>query len=179
MPASGETAEGWPIYERPAGYLFSLVVEAKPGPSRRPAGAGAFSHDPDDPTVRPDLEVIVSRPLGDGSSAVCDNTLPEIGGVPASASFDLSQPISDAINDLACRFVNGSGVPVGRGPNEACTLFDTGEYRFVEKGTTVQFCGRVTQPFGFPIGDTVVTVRVRDLSDRPGPPASLVVRVSP
>lgn len=176
---SGTTAQGWPIYERPFGHSFSLVIEAKPGPSRRPVGLNAFRSSPFDPATRPDLEIIVSRPLGNGSLDVCDDMLPLLGGVPASPSFDLTQPISNAINDLACRFVNGGGEPGGRRAADACTVFGDGEYRFVEPTSTVQFCALISEPFGFPLGDTVVSVRVRDSTGAPGPPASFVVRVLP
>jgi hypothetical protein len=176
---SGTTREGWPIYERPFGFSFSLVVEAKPGPSRRPVGFNAFRSDLLDPSVRPDLEIIVSRPLGNGSLDVCDDMLPMIGGVPASQSFAETQMISNAINDLACRFVNGSGLPGGRREVEACTVFGNGEFGFVDSSSTVQFCALIAEPFGFPVGDTVVTVRVRDSSGQPGPPASFVVRILP
>jgi hypothetical protein len=179
VPSSGTTPEGWPIYERPFGFSFSLVVEAKPGPSRRPVGLNAFRSDLADPSVRPDLEIIVSRALGNGSLDVCDDMLPFIGGIPASTSFDLTQGISNAINDLACRFVNGSGTPGGRREAEACTVFGSGEFSFVVDATTVQFCGLIAEPFAFPLGDTVVSTRVRDASGQPGPPASFVVRIVP
>ena len=176
---SGTTAQGWPIYERPFGFSFSLVVEAKPGSTRRPVGLNAFRSDLFDPSVRPDLEIIVSRPLGNGSLAVCDDMLPEIGGIPASATFDPTQNISNAINDLACRFVNGSGLPGGRRANEACTVFGDGEFAFVDATSTVQFCALIAEPFGFPMGDTVVSVRVRDSSGTPGAAKSFVVRITP
>jgi hypothetical protein len=174
------TSEGWPIYERPFGYLFSIVVEARPGPSLRPVGSNAFRHDPFDPSLRPDLEIIVSRQLGDGSLAVCDDMLPFIGGVPAATSFQTSQPISNAINDFACRFVNGDGVPGGRGSSGlACTQFEDGEYHFVVGISRMQFCAVIAEPFGFPVGDTVVTARVRDITGVPRAPASMVIRVLP
>jgi hypothetical protein len=175
----GTTSQGWPIYRRSLGYLFNVVVEAKPGPSRRPVGLSAFNYDAGDPSVRPDLEIIVSRPLGNGSAAVCDNELPLIGGVPASSSFDFTPMISGAISDFGCRFVNGSGAPGGRSSGEACTASPDGEFRPVNAMTTVQFCAGIAEPFGFAIGDTVVTVRVRDASGIPGPPASMVVRIGP
>jgi hypothetical protein len=179
VPPSGTTTQGWPIYVRPFGFSFSLVVEGKPGPSRRPVGLNAFRSDLEDATVRPDLEIIVSRPLGNGSLEVCDDMLPLIGGIPASQGFQETQGVSNAINDLACRFVNGSGVPGGRRANEACTVFGDGEFGFVVEASTVQFCALIAEPFSFPVGDTVVSARVRDSSGQPGPAASFVVRITP
>jgi hypothetical protein len=175
----GTTIQGWPVYQRPFGHLFTVVVEAKPGPSRRSVGLNTFNFSASDPTVRPDFEIIVSRPLGNGSAMVCDDMLPQIGGVPAATSFEVTQPISNAINDFACRFINGAGLPRGRGAGEACTLFGDGEYRFVNEASTVQFCAGIAEPFGFALGDTIVTVRVRDIAGNPGAPASFVVRVQP
>ncbi|OFV86555.1 MAG: hypothetical protein A3J75_04945 [Acidobacteria bacterium RBG_16_68_9] len=167
------------IYERPFGSNFTVVVEGKPGPSRRPVGRSAFNYDPFDPSVRPDLQIIVSNPLGHNPTRrVCDNTPGQIGGVPASMSFGETQLISDAINDFACRFVNGSNEPVGRAAGEACTrLSDDGEQRFAGEGSTVQFCATIPVDFAFPPGETVVTVRLRDASGATGPPASVIVRV--
>ena len=175
----GTTDQGWPIFERPLGYLFTVVVEAKPGPSRRPVGLNAFRYDAFDANVRPDLEIIVSRPLGNGSTIVCDDMLPEIGGVPAAPSFDVTQSISNAINDFACRFVDGSGKPGGRGALDACVVNAEGLFRFVEDTSTAQFCAGIAEPFDFPLGDTTVSVRVRDITGSPGPPQSFVIRVHP
>src|SRR4029077_17849355 len=84
----GTTDEGWPIYQRPIGFAFNVVVEARPGPSRRPVGLKAVRYSPEDAAVRTDLENILPRALGDGSAAVCDDMLPDLGGIPASLSFD-------------------------------------------------------------------------------------------
>jgi hypothetical protein len=175
----GMTPEGWPIYERSFGFLFTLVVEAKPGPNRRQVGLNSFRYNPFDAAVRPDLEIIVSRPLGDGSLLVCDDMLPFIGGVPAAPTFETTQPISDAINDFACRFIDGLGEPGGRSAGNACTVYEDGEFRFVEPTSTAQFCAPIIEPFGFALGDTVVTARVRDVNGAPGPPASMVIRIVP
>jgi hypothetical protein len=43
----------------------------------------------------------------------------------------------------------------------------------------VSFCALIAEPFGFPLGDTLVSVRVHDTAGQPGPPASFVVRVTP
>jgi hypothetical protein len=169
---------GVPVFVRPFGHGFTIVIEGKPGPSGRPVGRNAFNSSSFDPTLRPDLQIIVSRPLGDGSLAVCDDTLPFIGGVPASQSFALTQAISDAINDFACRFVDGSGNPGGRSPPDACTRQPDGEFRFANSSSTVQFCGTIAQPFAFPTGDTTVTVQLRDSRGDLSSPASLIIRVS-
>ena len=173
-----EFRDGVPIFERPVGFLFTIVIEGKPGPSRRPVGLNAFNWDPSDPVVRPDLEVIVENPLGENPTPdVCDDMLPFIGGVPASDSFAETQPISDAINDFACRFVDGSGNPGGRGGSDACTLFDDGLFRFGGTASTAQFCAPIAEPFGFPVGETTIRVRLRDNSGQPGPPAAFILRV--
>lgn len=181
---NGTTPEGIPIFERPFGYGFTVVVEGKRGPNNRPIGTSAFDSNPFDPSQRPDLQIIVSRPLGDGSSQVCDDEPPTIGGIPAASSFDETQPISNAINDFACRFVDGSGQPIGRGKGEdACTQGDDGNYGFVyvvpppQVSTSVQFCAPIAPPFAFQIGDTLITARLRDSNGAVGPPASIVVRV--
>jgi hypothetical protein len=179
----GMTTQGWPIYERSLGYLFNIVVEARPGPSRLRVGLNTFRSNLSDPNVRPDFEIIVARPLGDGSAVVCDDTPPQIGGVPAATSFGTTQPIANAINDFGCRFVNGSGDPGGRGPDEACTMFEDGQSHFVITGgsnaSTAQFCAGIAEPFKFPDGDTTVMVRARDVSGAPGAPMSFVVRIRP
>lgn len=175
---SGYTPEGIPIYTRPFGYGFKLVAEGKPGPSRRAVGTRSYRWDASDPSVRPDIEIIVSRALGNGSLAVCDNVPPFTGGVPPASGFDLTQAVSDAINDLACRFIDGTGNPSGRSPAEACTRFPDGEYRAVDTESTVQFCAPVLEYFSFPLGDTLVTVRLRDIAGDSSTPRQLIVRVA-
>ena len=168
-----------PVYQWPFGFAFRVVVEGKRGPSNLAVGQNAFRYDPSDPTVRPDLEIIVSQPLGNGSSTVCDDGsdgMP-IGGVPASAGFDLLQPISDAINDLGCRFINGSNNPVGRGPGDQCTIGLDGLPTFGNGSSSVQFCADIIPELAFPVGDTLVTARLHDSSGTPGDPASMIVRI--
>src|SRR5206468_2064436 len=81
-------------------------VEAKLGDSGLEPGRSVFAYDANDPHKRPDLEIESSRDMGDGSRAVCDRRKPKIGGIPGihPPSFAEIQRVSDAINDLACRF---------------------------------------------------------------------------
>jgi hypothetical protein len=158
---------------------FSLVVEGKPGTSGLAVGASAYQ--PGSGSF-PDLQVEVSRPLGNGSAAVCDSSGAMAGGVPAvdPPSFNTAQSIVDAVNDLACRFVDGSGKPgPRRNPDDSCVMFISGESGFVGQNSTIQFCGFVNGFMEFPPGDTLVTVRLRDEGGNPGPIAQLVVRVGP
>lgn len=176
---SGVTFDQVPIFVRPLGYLFNVVIEGKPGPSLRRVADLSFNWSSSDPSVRPGLEMIVDRALGNGSPAVCDNMLPVIGGIPASPGFLDTQMVANSVNDLGCRFVDGTGFPRGRSQANACTFFPNGEFHFVEAISTIQFCGAIAEPFGFPPGDTRVDVRLRDIAGGAGPVASFIVRVVP
>ena len=124
----------------------------------------------------PDLQTLLSRALGNGSLAVCDQgPAPPIGGVPATVPrvFADTQAVANAINDMSCRFdVRAASV-------QACTRDAFGTYAFTNPESTVQFC---TSPgvgieLAFPLGDTIVTARVRDVLGQPGHPSSIAVRV--
>ena len=182
LDPAGTTPEGVAIYERAFGSGFSLVIEAKPGGTGADIDASTLNSNPVDPRVLPGLLIEVSRTLGDGSGAVCDDTPPTTGGVPAvnPPDFSPTQSVANAVNDLACRFKDGSGFYSGRIKlSEACTTFEDGGFRFVMSGTTVQFCGQMNEPVAFQPGDTVVTARVRDLAGNISFPSQIVVRVSP
>jgi len=185
MP-SGMTAEGLPIYTRSTGAGFVLVVEGKPGPSGKAVGSSSFQ---DDLSSFPDLQIEVSRTLGNGSAAVCDisHPLPTPGEVPAGGvpaidppTFEVTPTTIDTINDLACRFRDGQGLPMGlNDPSDACLLFPSGDFGFARPDTTMQFCSTVTSVVEFPAGNTVVTVRLRDIDGNTGPSAQMVVRIAP
>lgn len=170
---------GVPIYERPFGSGFSLVVEAGRVPPNPNVGSFAF-----DQFGRPDLQIQVNRPLGNGSALVCDDGKFqfEIGGVPAinPPNFADGQNISDRLNDFGCRFLNGAGQPVARACTDkfACIRFDNGGFGCVSPNAQRQFCGQISQNLEFPVGDTLVTARVRDVEGNLGPPAQLIVRVA-
>jgi len=165
-----------PIYQPFFGYGFSLIVEAKPGESRAPVGSSTF-----DDFDSPDLQVQVTRSLGDGSDLVCDDTPPLLGGVPAINPPVLTDDpsIADRLNDLSCRFIDGTGRKIGRACGEvsACVLGIDGQFRCVAEDTILQYCGFIGQILAFPQGDTTVTVRVRDVRGNLGPPRQLIVRV--
>lgn len=104
--------------------------------------------------------------------------LPDIGGVPATnpPDFSFTQPISNAINDFACRFLNGTGAYLGRQRDEACTMLANGNFQFISAGATVQYCGTIGAPFKFPSGDTLVTARIRDNGGNLSAPAQIIIR---
>lgn len=179
LAPSGVDGAGRPIYIRPFGSGFSLVVEARAGGSGRPPGRAAFVNTGD----LPDLQLILSRPLGDGSPAVCDGGAPQPGGVPGVVPFAFADApeVRAAINDLGCRVDDGRGNPAGRLSAEACTMDRGGEFAFVQPNSAIQFCLPIAAAWSFPAGDTIVAARVRDTGGMLGPEREIVVRslVSP
>ena len=174
----GPEDHGYLTYVRPSSG-FMIFVEAKPGISRRRVGSTTFNSHPNDPTVLPDFQIVSSRPLGNGSTSICDDgPAPSLGGVPAvnPAVFGGSQSVSNAINDLSCRFDwrAASTLACTRDPFQQ-------DGTFVVPGSTAQFCTvtGVGVELSFPLGDTILTARVRDELGFPGPPHSIVVRVLP
>lgn len=176
MDPIGTTVDGTPIFQRPSGAGFNIVVEGKPGASGTAVGTVTYREN-----GPPDLQVLVSRPLGNGSLEVCDRAPPQAGGVPAidPPVFDDSPAVIDALNDLGCRFRDGAGQPRGRGRNDACILEPDGGFDFGNRDSTVQFCGFIDVATRFPSGDVRITVRLRDELGRTGPPAQMLVRVQP
>ncbi len=157
--------KGIPVYRSEVGSGFMIVVEVKPGEGGLEPGRAVFKYVEDDPHMRPDLEIETSRDMGNGSREVCDRKRPNIGGVPGinPPNFAETQPISDTINDFACRFetfIESDG---------ACTVNKNGDYAFVSKETTTQFCMIVARAYIFPVGRTLLSVRVRDSDGNPGP----------
>lgn len=170
--ADGSTVEpqsvdskGIPVYRSEVGSGFMLVVETKPGKSGFEPGRRVFAYVPEDPKVRPDLEIETSRDMGNGSLEVCDRTRPNIGGIPGinPPNFAETSKISNAINDFSCRFetfIESDG---------SCTLNKNGDYSFISKDTTTQFCMLVARAYIFPVGRTLLSVRLRDSEGNPGP----------
>lgn len=120
--------------------------------------------------------MVTSRALGDGSTAVCDDgTVGVPGGVPGvdPPVFGGSQVAADAINDLGCRYGARSF------DSDACTRDFSAISGFVDPTTTVQFCPNIGigSELAFASGDTLLTVRVRNIVGQLGPAARIVIRV--
>src|SRR5262249_16812932 len=122
-------------------------------------------------------------PLGNGSDAVCDDTGTTAGGVPATnpASFEPTQANINAVNDFACRFVDGMGLHLGIDQSDdACVKHEPSEeYGFADPTSTMEFCALIGRVLHFPAGDTVITARLRDRGGNVGPQAQIIIRVQP
>ena len=166
------TENGIPTYVSSAGSGFIIVVEAKIGSGGGEVGRRVFAYVADDPKVRPDLEIVASRDLGNGSPKVCDKMKPDIGGIPAvnPARFDETQKISDAINDFSCRFETFNE------STSSCTSTKSGDFSFVKPDTVEQYCMMVAHAWSFPEGDTILTARIRDANGNPGPQKQIRIR---
>jgi len=174
------TPDGVPIYACRSllGFGFRIVVEGRPGSSGAPVGAVTFNSDPRDPSARPDIQIQANRDLGNGSTLVCDTggpaPTPSPGGVPKidPPSFAFVQEISDRLNDFGCRF------EAFRESDFSCTLAVNGAASFVSPQSTMQFCALVSKDIlTFPPGDTLLTVRLRDVQGNVGNEAKILVRV--
>jgi hypothetical protein len=176
-PSAG-TSNGIPVFLRSVPSGFFLVIEAKPGPNGADVGQVTFDWSSSDPNRLPHLLIVSSRALGNGSTAVCDDSPPTfIGGVPAvdPPSFGGTQFVANAINDFACRFTARSS------SGDACTRNPSGDFGFVMPAfKVVQFCPTVGigLELAFPLGDTMLTAIVRDQDGQPGAPRSIIVRVT-
>ncbi|MFN8640708.1 MAG: hypothetical protein U0802_03250 [Candidatus Binatia bacterium] len=171
---SGVDTSGRPIYVRAQGQGMTLFVEARGGSARLDPSAYDASGAP------PGVEILAARPLGDGSPAVCDYDPPLIGGVPGvdPPVFDDSQTVRDAVADLGCRFNDGTGVPLGRPAGLACTRNAGAEYEFVASASEQQFCLPIAKAWSFPVGDTIVAARVRDLRGQVSAVREIVIHVA-
>lgn len=177
---SGVDDQGRPIYTWPVGQGFTLIVEARPGSTRAAVGFQAASPNEE---MLPDLQMIVSRPLGDGNATVCDADLPTPGGVPAVVplEFGPAPEVVHAINDLGCRSEDGYGLPMGRRSSNPCTRIPpANDAAFVRSrgATQAQFCVPIARAWAFPEGDTVVAVRVRDIQGTTGAVREMVIRIA-
>lgn len=181
----GFDAEWRPIYNQEFGGDLKLVVEARAGQNRLRVGDSAVPYTDAGEPEDPDLQVILSNPLGAGDPTICDvdPIPPMLGGVPATLPlvFDDSPASLDHIHDMGCRFDNGRGSPLGqRVSTEACTTINTIDYSFVDQGSAIQFCTVVVgNTSKFPDGDTMVAARAKDGQGNFGAPREIVVRIGP
>lgn len=168
-----------PIFNQPmAGGGGSLVIEARAGRSGRNPGLSTVPNG-DQP---PDVQVILSRALGDGDPTVCDIAEPHFGGVPATTplAFEpMTQVTRDHIHDMGCRFNDGTGQFAGRTAGEACTRTSDGDFDFVDRGSNLQYCAQTAAAWAFALGDTVVAARAKDGDGNYGEPREIVVRIGP
>jgi hypothetical protein len=176
IAAVNEGTDEVPIYERPLGSGFNLVVEAGIGPAGKTVGDSTLND-----VGTPDLQIQATNQLGNGDPRVCDAVPPNAGGIPAidPPRFDESPFVTTTLNDFGCRFLDGRGMTRARGCSEesGCVTFSNGESGCVSRQTQRQFCATVDSSMAFPLGDTLVTVRVRDRDGNLGDPAQLIVRV--
>jgi len=180
MTVSGRSEDGTAIYSSPSGSQFQIVVEGEPGPSGLDLGNCTYQLVCGSPATineLPDLQIEASKPLGNGSSAVCDRprAVPTPGGVQGvpPGTFDPT-----VVNDFACRFLNGSDQPIGRvnASAEGCVKDLYGTLGFADSASKIQFCGQIT-PYELFTGDTLLTVRLRDIAGNVGVPTQIIVRV--
>jgi hypothetical protein len=179
LSASTYDQDGRALYRTsPSGFF--VIIESRPGRSGAAVGRSAYTFNPIDPRVLPDLQVLVSRPLGHGSAAVCDVFSPNQGGVPATPSLAYAndQAMANVTNAFGCRVDDGTGQPQGVSAGDACTYFpDTVTYHFVDASSTVQFCAQIASTWSFPRGLTVIAARTRDTEGFVGPPRGIVIQV--
>jgi hypothetical protein len=190
------SAGGPQVFSRAMGLGFSIVVEGAPGPSRAEVGLCTFGvYNPisdyctpsctSDCTSFPDLQIEASNPLGNGSLAVCDRSGSSAGGVPGvpSVTFDptTNPNIINIVNDLACRFVDGTGAQRGRMTYPCVKHLPSEEYGFADPRSTIEFCSAsITSAEEFPPAtDTTLTVRLRDVNGNVGAPAQIIIHIGP
>jgi hypothetical protein len=115
--------------------------------------------------------------LGNGDPAInCDNG--NFDGIPSVEPPDFGpdmpgKDISSALVDFSCRFTSFD-------PGNPCTLNSSGNPGLGNSsgGPSVQFCSsRLGFGQAFPVGDTVLTLHLRDANLNLGPPAQVIVRV--
>jgi hypothetical protein len=165
--------EGRPIFVRPFGQGMTILVEARPGGTRRLVGRTTYNEG----GSLPDLQVIVSNPLGDGAADVCEGDGVR-GGVPGNAELDFDAAnVAAAINDLGCRAFGREGLQGQSFFTKPAGARDV--WHQVDVDSQVQFGIPIAKAWAFPVGDTIVAVRVRDQSGNLSAVEQMVVRVSP
>lgn len=184
LTPTGQTDDGLPLYDFPNDFGFIIVAEGRPGTSGKALAACGLMNSVTGQcgNGRAAVQILFDHQLGNGSPKVCDVTPPDdIGGVPAvpSLTFDQSQMVIDAINDIACRFDSHPSTDV------ACTLNALGNYSFVHytvvgdpTNTTLQYCTPVVgSEISFQSGITRMKLQIQDTDGNVGNQAEIAVRV--
>ncbi len=161
--------QGRRVFEHTSGRPL-FVVEAKAGLSFLPPGVGGTRRG--DEIVgfsgSPDLKVLYSRNLGNGSQFIeCNTTIN--GGIPAAPGLDPQETL-DALEDAACRFEWFT-------ENDPCTRDRFGGLSPIASDTKTQYCFAVPLASQFHPGDTVVSIQLMDVVGNLGPTEEVVVRV--
>lgn len=152
---------------------FRIAVEAVIGASGQPPGT-QLQEPPAFSNGRPDLQIEASNPLGNGDSVTINCTFGNLDGIAAvePPNFGPGDSVTNALHDFSCRFQLASiSFPCLLGSDGMATLGNPGA------GPVVEFCDDVSVGDTFPVGDTVLTVRLRDKALNLGPPEQIVVRV--
>ncbi|MFI5396341.1 MAG: dockerin type I domain-containing protein [Candidatus Binatia bacterium] len=161
--------DGVPVFFSSAGSGLYLVIEGRKGASGVAPGLVTFLSDPHNPAPRPDLQIESSNALGDTVHPACGSGVPAVD----PPDFGPTQTVADALNLLACNFVSATA------PGSACTQDQFGTNAFVGVGTQVQFCMQVPLALAFPLGDTLLSVQLRDKTGNVGPSQQFIFRVAP
>jgi len=107
---------------------------------------------------------------------VCDMGPPPtpFGGVPGvdPPDFAAGQTITDAIQDMQCRF------SIQETSSVACTRNRFGDFAFLGASTRKQFCFQVPLSAQFQPGDNLVGIQLRDGAGNIGPKKEIVIRVT-
>ena len=176
---SGTTANGVPIFTRPSGTAFHLVIEGQPGANHVTVGNSAYDAEL---LSFPDLQIETSRALGNGSTAVCDSAGSKAGGVPGNRSPQLSTNQIPALRRQRLRLPLSSmaaanpwrGAPARPVPPTAPAPPDSPSST---QRARCSFAPPITKVLQFPDGDTVLTARLQGIDATPGPTAQIVVRI--
>jgi hypothetical protein len=172
---NGTTDDGVPLYDWPTQAGFIVVVEGRPGTSNRQINLTCGIMGLPECSGRAPVQIIADRALGNGSSAVCDTTPPNIGGVPAVPDlvFGSDQSTTNAINDFACRFDTHPQTTV------ACTFDELGNFSYVDSRTTAQFCSvpALGQELALKPGITRFKAQLADVSGNIGSMSEIAIRV--
>ena len=164
--------QGRRIYQVNTGQLL-IVVEGAKGLSNAAVGQSSL---PGSAVNWPDIQIETTQKLGNGTQSTCANGDPAAGvpGINPPSFTPESTPgiLTSALNSFGCQFDYYF-------PNAQCTwVGDRLNARYINLASTAQFCDQMSANAVFNFGDSIVTVRLRDVNGNTGPTAQIVVRVN-